>query len=174
MYSNSQMNILKEEFKNTKTQSEITKLGKRKDKNAQDSFKDITNLKGSNNSKCAEGGQKEKSRKGKVDKFCTCGFSDLDTIAINTLLSRNNIEYLERLKEFSYEISQRETPITKKRAYIFVCKHKGSCNKEFERSWNLLDHCRMHKGIKPYQCGECGKQFTQKCNLGKHFAKYHG
>ena len=70
---------------------------------------------------------------------------------ITTLLSKNNYQYLLKLRDFEHEIKQRETPITKKKAFVFICKFEGKCNKEFERSWNLLDHCRMHKGIKPYQ-----------------------
>lgn len=41
-----------------------------------------------------------------------------------------------------------------------------------ETTWNMLDHARMHKGIKPYKCPYCEKTFTQKGNMRKH-AKLH-
>lgn len=41
-----------------------------------------------------------------------------------------------------------------------------------ETTWNMLDHARMHKGVKPYSCPYCGKRFTQKGNMRKH-AKLH-
>mmetsp|Transcript_11364 Transcript_11364/g.10031 ORF Transcript_11364/g.10031 Transcript_11364/m.10031 type:complete len:82 (+) Transcript_11364:353-598(+) len=81
---------------------------------------------------------------------------------------------MNQLQEFDYEVVTRSTPITSKPAFVFICKHEGICNKEFERSWNLLDHLRMHNGIKPFKCNECRKQFTQKCNMLKHISKYHG
>ena len=51
---------------------------------------------------------------------------------------------------------------------VYYCNYKG-CNKEFLRTCNLLDHCRMHNGVKPNLCEVCGKSFTQKSNLTKHF-----
>eukprot|EP00345_Euplotes_harpa_P018872 CAMPEP_0168347456 /NCGR_PEP_ID=MMETSP0213-20121227/19013_1 /TAXON_ID=151035 /ORGANISM="Euplotes harpa, Strain FSP1.4" /LENGTH=183 /DNA_ID=CAMNT_0008356573 /DNA_START=44 /DNA_END=595 /DNA_ORIENTATION=+ len=33
----------------------------------------------------------------------------------------------------------------------YVCRY-NDCGKEFTKTWNLLDHVRMHEGIKPYAC----------------------
>mmetsp|Transcript_25731 Transcript_25731/g.22834 ORF Transcript_25731/g.22834 Transcript_25731/m.22834 type:complete len:85 (+) Transcript_25731:151-405(+) len=41
------------------------------------------------------------------------------------------------------------------------------------RTWNLLDHIRMHYGIKPYQCNFCSRSFTQKGNMRKHLIQHY-
>lgn len=48
-----------------------------------------------------------------------------------------------------------------------MCKY-NNCNKEFTKSWNFLDHARMHEGLKPFICDICGKSFTQSGNMKKH------
>ncbi|CAI2373436.1 unnamed protein product [Moneuplotes crassus] len=50
---------------------------------------------------------------------------------------------------------------------VYVCKY-DNCNKEFTRTWSILDHVRMHEGEKPYQCPFCSRHYTQKGNLDKH------
>lgn len=74
---------------------------------------------------------------------------------------------LELLKEFEYTTETRHPEGEEKPIIVYICKHKN-CNKEFTRTWNILDHARMHKGVKPYKCNFCMKQFTQKGNLRKH------
>ena len=54
----------------------------------------------------------------------------------------------------------------------YVCRYEG-CGKDFTKTWNLLDHVRMHEGIKPFACNICGKMFTQKGNLKKHHIVQH-
>ena len=54
----------------------------------------------------------------------------------------------------------------------YVCKYEG-CNKDFNKTWNLLDHVRMHEGIKPFVCDIWAKSFTQKGNLKKHNIVQH-
>lgn len=54
----------------------------------------------------------------------------------------------------------------------YVWDYEG-CGKEFNKTWNLLDHVRMHEGIKPYTCEICNKEFTQKGNLRKHMIIQH-
>jgi hypothetical protein len=50
---------------------------------------------------------------------------------------------------------------------IYCCRFED-CTKEFTRTNNILDHLRMHAGIKPFNWSHCLKSFTQKCNLNKH------
>ena len=79
--------------------------------------------------------------------------------------------YEKLLKPFKYDKSLQTDSRTGKSHTIYTCKY-GECDKEYNKIWNLLDHVRMHEGIKPYKCKECGKTFTQKGNLKKH-SKQH-
>mmetsp|Transcript_1557 Transcript_1557/g.1370 ORF Transcript_1557/g.1370 Transcript_1557/m.1370 type:complete len:163 (+) Transcript_1557:557-1045(+) len=81
------------------------------------------------------------------------------------LLTKNDIN-LDLLKEFKYTTKTRSTKSGRDQT-VYVCIQDG-CDKEFLRTCNLLDHCRMHNGIKPNLCKFCNKSFTQKSNLTKH------
>ena len=50
---------------------------------------------------------------------------------------------------------------------VLVCKY-DNCNRQFKKSWDLLDHVRQHTGEKPYSCEKCKKRFAQRGNLVKH------
>lgn len=81
------------------------------------------------------------------------------------IYSKNDIN-LQLLQNFKYETETRRTP-TGRPQTVYICGH-DDCKKEFLRTCNLLDHMRMHEGIKPNTCEYCGKGFTQKSNLRKH------
>ena len=100
--------------------------------------------------------------------FWLWGLTKSQTLIWSKILTPNNIQYLESLKEFDYEIKSIIDHTSTKVSFTFVCKHKNEWGKEFQRWWNLLDHCRTHKGIKPHKWNVWGKQFTQKGNLNKH------
>lgn len=34
---------------------------------------------------------------------------------------------------------------------VYICKY-NNCNKEFTRTWSIIDHVRMHEGVRPYKC----------------------
>jgi hypothetical protein len=65
-------------------------------------------------------------------------------------------ECIEILKDYSYEIDEYTHPTSGKQKKNYICTH-GGCKRAFSIIWNLLDHARMHKGIKPHQCDQCGK-----------------
>lgn len=54
-----------------------------------------------------------------------------------------------------------------KKHKMYCCRF-GDCDRSFTIVWNLLDHVRMHKGVKPHECPACGKCFTQMGNFRKH------
>jgi ribosomal protein L37AE/L43A len=81
------------------------------------------------------------------------------------IYSKNDIN-IRLLKEFDYDTVSKPGPNGRPQN-VYICNYDG-CKKEFYRTCNLLDHMRMHSGIKPNICNYCGKGFTQKCNLRKH------
>lgn len=105
-------------------------------------------------------------------------FSDLHLVTakfrniIQNLTSETNVKNLEELKGFNYRTEYRENPKNGKMIIVYFCGHE-ECNKEFLRTWNLLDHLRMHEGVRPYICSICCKSFTQKGNLRKHFLQHN-
>ncbi|CAI2358817.1 unnamed protein product [Moneuplotes crassus] len=112
--------------------------------------------------------KKRRSRKKCRGIYCTCDLSESSADLANYMFKKSNLKFVIELQSFHYEICEKRTEVTKKRTFEFVCKFNGDCNMRFGRSWNLLDHCRMHYGIKPFQCEECGRSFTQRGNLNKH------
>lgn len=91
-------------------------------------------------------------------------------ISFKPRLSKNEIN-LELLKEFPYEAIDVKSPEDGTMSTIYKCKVEG-CDKEFGRTWNMLDHARTHKGVKPFQCKWCTRSFTQKGNLKKHLKQH--
>ncbi|CAI2374427.1 unnamed protein product [Moneuplotes crassus] len=80
-------------------------------------------------------------------------------------------ENIEILKDYEYSISYLPSKGPRRRRRILHCKH-NHCKKSFYKTWNFIDHARMHLGIKPYSCDLCDAKFTQKGNLLKHIARH--
>jgi len=87
-------------------------------------------------------------------------------------ITKRNEKYLAELQGYDYAIEDRIDHNIGKQTVAYVCKYEGNCNQEFQRSWNLLDHIRMHYNIRPYSCSYCDFKFTQKGNLNKHMLKH--
>ncbi|XP_065226140.1 zinc finger protein 235-like [Planococcus citri] len=51
-----------------------------------------------------------------------------------------------------------------------VCKicHKNICNKD-----QMRRHMFMHRGLKPFECADCGKSFARKENMQSHIFSMH-
>jgi hypothetical protein len=58
-------------------------------------------------------------------------------------------------------------PITKRMNKVITCLYDG-CSKKFTKTWNILDHFKIHTGNKPFPCYGCNRLFSQKGNLTKH------
>lgn len=76
-------------------------------------------------------------------------------------------ECIEILKSYQYEIEAIYDQDNEKSRKMYKCKH-GDWDRSFTIIWNLLDHVRMHNGVKPHICTTCGKRFTQMGNFRKH------
>ena len=63
------------------------------------------------------------------------------------IYSKNDIN-LRLLKQFDYDTVSRPGPNGRPQN-VYICNYDG-CKKEFYRTCNLLDHMRMHAGIKPH------------------------
>ena len=98
-------------------------------------------------------------------------FTDSDHCASkNVIISQRGskeAECMEMLKSYEHEINVIEDPITRKERRLFICKYEN-CNKSFTIIWNLLDHVRMHRGVRPHNWEIWGKWFTQMGNFRKH------
>ncbi|CAI2375523.1 unnamed protein product [Moneuplotes crassus] len=77
---------------------------------------------------------------------------------------------MKLLQDYNCSIQKRKNPkggITT----VYICNY-GACNKEFTRSWSIIDHVRMHEGVRPYKCKFCDKSYTQKGNMLKHMKRH--
>lgn len=78
--------------------------------------------------------------------------------------SSNDKDSHKLLQGYRYEIvSYKKNQVKKSYKWMFP-----GCSKIFGKTWNFLDHARMHEGIKPFQWDVCLKSFTQHGNLRKH------
>ena len=75
--------------------------------------------------------------------------------------------YEELLKPFQHEKVKIWDQSLSRFKISYICRYDG-WDKEFTKTWNMLDHVRMHEGIKPHTCQIWGDAFTQKGNLKKH------
>ena len=91
---------------------------------------------------------------------------------IQNRTSKTNLKNLKHLENFPYDYEYQKNSANGKLVIVYICKFDG-WGKEFLRTWNLLDHVRMHQGVKPHTCPHCSKTFTQKGNLRKHVYRHN-
>ncbi|CAI2373156.1 unnamed protein product [Moneuplotes crassus] len=90
---------------------------------------------------------------------------------LNLLDHKARDEQISVLKDFEYTISYKPSKGPRRRKRIIKCGY-GDCGKKFTRTWNFIDHARMHLGVKPFSCSLCSASFTQKGNLKTHMAMH--
>ncbi|CAI2387754.1 unnamed protein product [Moneuplotes crassus] len=71
------------------------------------------------------------------------------------------------LDKYKHSITYKKTRRTGRKNRIIHCEYQD-CRMQFSKTWNFIDHARMHLGQKPYKCSICHKGFTQQGNLKKH------
>jgi len=77
------------------------------------------------------------------------------------------ISSFDKLKNHPWSTTHCYNKATKRMNKIITWNYEG-CGKQFTKTWNILDHFKVHTGEKPYTCEVCAKAFSQKGNLSKH------
>ena len=72
---------------------------------------------------------------------------------------------------YKYDIAYKQNKDTGRILRYYICKYSG-CGRKFNKTWNFVDHVRIHTGEKPYVCHICKKGFTQKGNYNKHMSNH--
>ena len=93
--------------------------------------------------------------------------SDNQTRQSNLSKSKINAKFL---KSYQCKIEERRNERGGVTTF-YVCKYEG-WDKEFTRTWSILDHVRMHEGVRPYVCKFCSRSYTQKGNMIKHMRRH--
>lgn len=75
------------------------------------------------------------------------------------------------LKGHKYELKFEYNPESKRSRRVIIWRY-DNWNKEFVKTWNIVDHFRIHTKENPFKCKIWEKDFTQKGNLKKHLKKH--
>ena len=62
-------------------------------------------------------------------------------------------------------------PMVLSLAKVYPCQF---CGKEFNKSYNLKTHIRVHTGERPFQCEVCGHGFANLGDLKRHARTHTG
>lgn len=71
---------------------------------------------------------------------------------------------LDNIKSKKMSVPTKNT-IKEAKKYRFKCL---VCDKAFQKRTNLMDHLKIHAGVKSFRCSICDKAFIQYGNLKAH------
>lgn len=60
---------------------------------------------------------------------------------------------------------------TAKQVHLHIC---ATCKATFSTRANLVQHCHVHSGLRPYLCSVCFKAFAYQANLNCHIKNHTG
>ena len=71
------------------------------------------------------------------------------------------------LSEYKYTTCYKYNKKSGRNLRYYICQY-DNCGRLFNKTWNFIDHVRIHTGDKPFKCDVCYRGFAQKGNLNKH------
>ena len=71
------------------------------------------------------------------------------------------------LSEYKYTTCYKYNKKSGRNLRYYICQY-DNCGRLFNKTWNFIDHVRIHTGDKPFKCDVCHRGFAQKGNLNKH------
>ena len=104
-----------------------------------------------------------------IDEIKNNGFVNKRSAKRLSNLTKSKVN-MKLLEEYNWKIEEKQNRKGGKTT-VFICQY-GNCRKEFTRSWSIIDHVRMHEGVRPYSCKHWGRTYTQKGNMLKHMRRH--
>lgn len=89
-----------------------------------------------------------------------------------SLRGRPASEKNHMIKDYKCSISYLPGNSERRKKRVIHCGY-GNWTKTFTKTWNFIDHARMHEGVRPFVCTKCHKKFTQRWNLKKHLERHN-